>query len=134
MKRTKKRKKYEEFIVEKVKAKRVTNAGGIEYLIKWRSMEESFEKDHEKLMGITWEPLANLECNEMIKQFEVENKNCRLIEEQTSTLNTSPKRSNNAKKNKSKARCSSALPSADTNKSSIETICGATLNVEVTKA
>ena len=68
-----KRKGNETYNVEKIKAKRITDDGDIEYLIKWRSFEDSFcEHEYQPVMGTTWEPLVNLNCSQMIKQFESE--------------------------------------------------------------
>ena len=69
----KNKKTREEFIVEKIKDRRITSDGTLEYLIKWRCFGDNYDDDHTKLMGITWEPLENLECNELIRQFENEN-------------------------------------------------------------
>ena len=69
----KKRKGSETYNVEKIKAKRITDDGDIEYLIKWRSFEDSFcDREYQPFMGTTWEPLVNLKCSQMIKQFESE--------------------------------------------------------------
>ena len=68
-----KRKHEEEIIVEKIKDKRITDDGTIEYLIKWQSLSDDIDQDHSKLSGITWEPIASLNCTELISRFENEN-------------------------------------------------------------
>jgi hypothetical protein len=50
----------EEFIVEKVLAKRIKN-GRVEYLLRWKG----YTKDDD-----TWEPLENLDCADLIEQYE----------------------------------------------------------------
>lgn len=68
-----KRKNEEEVVVEQIKDKRIAEDGSIEYLIKWQNLSDDFEHDHSKLMGITWEPLENLNCKELIHKYENEN-------------------------------------------------------------
>ncbi|KAI1727073.1 chromo (CHRromatin organization MOdifier) domain-containing protein [Ditylenchus destructor] len=53
------------YYVEKILDKRTTDDGGIEYLIKWKGLD-----DLEK----TWEPFNNLNCADMIEDFEMEDK------------------------------------------------------------
>ena len=50
----------EEFEVEKIVAKR-RNSRRVEYLVKWLGYEDSES---------TWEPTANLNCPELVKEFE----------------------------------------------------------------
>lgn len=54
----------EEYVVEKVVNKR-TKHGKTEYLLKWRNYDDSEN---------TWEPEENLDCEDLIKEFEEKRK------------------------------------------------------------
>jgi hypothetical protein len=49
--------------VEKIMEKRITKKGNVEYLVKWKTFDDSVET--------TWEPASNLlDIKDMIKKFE----------------------------------------------------------------
>ena len=55
----------DDFEVEKILEKREAKKGKVEYLVKWKTFDDTLET--------TWEPAANLECVQtLIDQFEKE--------------------------------------------------------------
>ena len=64
-KKSKKRERADEeeevYVVEKILDKRVLEDGTVLYYLKWRNYPESDN---------TWEPVTNLDCDELISEFE----------------------------------------------------------------
>lgn len=55
----------EEYVVEKIVDKRTTKSGKVEYYLKWKGYDDSQN---------TWEPKENLDCAELIQDFEAKHK------------------------------------------------------------
>ena len=55
----------EEYEVEKIISKRVRK-GKVEYLVKWKGWEDPDDN--------TWEPVANLDCRELMDEYEAKHK------------------------------------------------------------
>ena len=60
----------EEFVIEKVVDKRVDSDGQVEYFLKWKGYS-----DEEN----TWEPLENVETEEMIIEYEKKNQGMYIV-------------------------------------------------------
>ncbi|KAI1731935.1 chromo (CHRromatin organization MOdifier) domain-containing protein [Ditylenchus destructor] len=59
--------KSETYSVEKIVDKRKNRAGNFEYLVKWVAFDNPEDN--------TWEPMENLNCQDLIEQFEQEREN-----------------------------------------------------------
>eukprot|EP00116_Pleurobrachia_bachei_P011198 sb/3471460/ len=86
---SKKRERVEEeeeeiYVVEKILDKRVLEDGTVLYYLKWRNYPESDN---------TWEPVSNLECDELINEFEREHS-----AKGASAVNEPPKKKRSQKK------------------------------------
>ena len=65
--------KKEVFYVEKIIDKKIGRSGRVEYLLKWKNYPESES---------TWEPENNLDCAQLIEDYEMEHN----VEEKSMTV------------------------------------------------
>lgn len=73
----------ETYVVEKILDKRISEAGQVLYLLKWKGYGDDDN---------TWEPVENLTCNSLLKKFEA---NLQRLQQQAATPSTSRLRQSN---------------------------------------
>jgi len=88
----------EVYEVESIRKKKITAGGNILYLIKWKDYSEDEN---------TWEPIENLECQEMIDEFEAKENKEVIDEGIKNKKKTTTSRSSGSAKKVKEARSSS---------------------------